>query len=82
MKSLKLLFIIIRIKIADMEIKDTYNTLKEKYLDVFYYILIVNDNFYLIIFIFNWSDLFINVLLIFYLKKNFEDYKNIVNIRI
>lgn len=47
-----------------------------------YYILIVNDNFYLIIFIFNWSDLFINVLLIFYLKKNFEDYKNIVNIRI
>lgn len=53
MKSLKLLFIIIRIKIADMEIKDTYNTLKEKYLDVFYYILIVNDNFYLIIFIFN-----------------------------
>lgn len=37
MKSLKLLFIIIRIKIADMEIKDTYNTLKEKYLDVLYF---------------------------------------------
>lgn len=35
MKSLKLLFI--RIKIADMEIKDTYNTLKEKYLDVLYF---------------------------------------------
>lgn len=27
----------IRIKITDMKIKDTYNTLKEKYLDVLHF---------------------------------------------